>query len=101
MSTPKIRTRYLPTLTQVVDESALIETPNEVEPLPPARQMEAQESDFQRCVDALMPVVQAQLREMVREVLDSQIHHLEADLRLRIESLVRSTMQGPQRPPAP
>ncbi|OYU44419.1 MAG: hypothetical protein CFE44_13020 [Burkholderiales bacterium PBB4] len=57
------------------------------------------ESDLQRCVDAVMPVVQAQLRDMVHEVLDSHMHHLEADLRLRVESMVRNALKGCKSPP--
>ena len=94
MLPPKNRSRYLPTLTQVVAPTELaaagLNSPaNEV-----ASRESVEELLVQELAKKIMPAVSARMREILQEVLDERLHQMEAKLQLEVESLVRHAMVG-------
>jgi hypothetical protein len=91
----KNRPRYLPTLTQVVTsaelaggESSFSASAQEVSKSLDSEQL------VQQIVQSLMPLVTARIQESVREIVDERLHHLEANMQLEVESMVRHAMNG-------
>lgn len=94
MPPPKSRPRYVPTLTQVVSSADLAS----FEPPPAVESAGVDTPDneqlVQQIVRSLMPMVSARIQESLREILEDKLHHLEANLQLEVESMVRRAMNG-------
>ena len=94
MLPPKNRSRYLPTLTQVVAPTELAaaglnSSVNEV-----ASRESVEELRVQEIAKKIMPAASARMREILQEMLDERLHQMEANLQLEVESLVRHAMVG-------
>jgi len=98
MLPPKSRPRYLPTLTHVVTSAELTATalpsPSEDEVSDPV----GNEQLVQQIVQSLMPMVRVRIQESLQEILDDKLHHLEANMQLEVESMVRRAMNGCRAP---
>ena len=94
MMPPKNRSRYLPTLTQIVAPtelaSAISDTlANEVSSCESVDELRVQE-----IARTILPTASARMREMLQEMLDERLHQMEANLQLEVEFLVRQAMVG-------
>lgn len=98
MLPPKNRPRYLPTLTQVVTHAEL-EVVDQA--LPDVEvgvdfgvRNEDEEQRVQRIVEALIPQVNARMRETLQEMLDASLGQLESNLQSELETMVRRAISG-------
>lgn len=99
MVPPKGRSRYLPTLTQVVSPDELSGANADfLESEIPAGP-ENDEQRIQRLTEDLMPQISARIHERIQEMWDAQLHQLEANLRADMESMVRDAVKGCKSPP--
>ena len=94
MLTAKNRPRFLPTLTQVVTASELANTDSSPHSAQGAPDISDNEQLVQQIVQSLMPIVSARIQESMQEILDDKLHHLEANLQLEVESMVRRAING-------
>ena len=92
MLPPKIRPRYLPTLTHVVTSAELAanESPASLES--GRSDSVDHEQMVQQIVQSLMPKVKARIQESLREILEDKLHHSEANMQLEMEAMVRLAM---------
>lgn len=94
MLPPKSRPRFLPTLTHVVTQAELVA----VDQSGLGSQVRGFNGDHeqrvQHMVENLMPNISAGIREALLETIDEKLHHLEANLRDELESLVRRAMNA-------
>jgi len=101
MVPPKIRPRYLPTLTQVVTEAELLHPRQDAGPdqkLPPSSRAA---NKVQELVDLILPKLMYQMQQELQENMDLQLHRLEVKMRGELEVLVRHATNGGGTFPAP
>ena len=55
---------------------------------------ETEDLRVQEIIRTLMPTVSARLREISQSMLDERLHHLEANMLVELESMVRRAMKG-------
>jgi hypothetical protein len=91
MRSTKPTSRFLPTLTEVVRPPPPAEDPS-AQPLPPL------EIDTDAMVDQVMqavaPLVHAQLREMVSGVVEDQLKEMTPRIEQDLAAMVRAAVQG-------
>jgi hypothetical protein len=94
MLAPKIRPRFLPTLTHVVTPAELAGFGDSV----PASEKETLGCDneqlVQQIVESLMPLVSARITAVMQELMENHLHQLEANMQVEVESMVRHAMNG-------
>jgi len=94
-------TRKYPTLTEIVEPSALIQTPLPAEPIQPEAtepQSASQEAGFsetqiEAVIRRLSPSLELELRRSAHALLDVQLTAILPDLHKQIEHLVRQAME--------
>ena len=89
MLPPKSRPRYLPTLTQVVTSAELAAVESVTPQVDDVLEQPDNEQLIQQIVQSLALMVNARIQDAVQELLENQLHHLEAKLQLEVESMVR------------
>ena len=94
MLPPKNRPRYLPTLTHVVTSAELAAAEPRSLSAHGGLGLADNEQLVQQIVQSLMPMVSARIQETLQEILNDRLHHLEANMQLEVESMVRRAMNG-------
>ena len=94
MLPPKNRPRYLPTLTHVVTQAELEVVEPTAQVVEVTTTAAIDELRVQEIVQSLMPTISARLREISQTMLDERLHHLEANMQVEVESMVRRAMNG-------
>ena len=46
----------------------------------------------QQIIQSLVPLISARIKESLQEILDDKLHHLEANMQLEMESMVRGAV---------
>ena len=88
----KPRSRYLPTLTHVV---TAVEKPVADMSASPANMVSHHNYNellVQQIIQSLVPLISARIKESLQEILDDKLHHLEANMQLEMESMVRGAV---------
>ncbi len=92
MLPPKSRPRYLPTLTHVVTAARLVANDLPDVYASEGALHEENEPLVQQIVQTLMPLVRLRIRESLQQLIEEQLHHLEANMQLEVESMVRRSV---------
>ncbi len=96
MLPPKNRPRFLPTLTQVVTQAEFATVGQSFSDSEVRELAGDQEYRVQQMVEKLMPQISARIHEALLNTIDEKLHHLEANLRGEVESMVRRAMNACQ-----
>ena len=93
MVVAKPRTRFLPTLTQVVTAEELLDGHDTV-PGPKlfSDTMVDDDAFFRQVVNTVMPIVEARLKEEMQFFMEERFHDLSASLRREVELAVLTTL---------
>lgn len=94
MLPPKNRPRFLPTLTHVVTQAEFAAVGQSFSDSEVRELAGDHEQRVQQMVEDLMPQVTARIREALLATVDEKLHHLEANLRDEVESVVRHAMNA-------
>lgn len=94
MLPPKNRPRFLPTLTHVVTQAEFAAVGQSFADAEVRELAGVHEQRVQQMVEDLMPQISARIREALLETIDEKLHHMQANLRDEVESVVRQAMNA-------